>query len=528
MSRVSASSLPNQTDNIPIPPTVVVNLPDLHMSQPQSVKHSSVAVPVQNFAAPRHPTRKWRLRLSAFVPNMSLGNAFFALAILVFVLGNVEPVFNPAPSVPQPPGQLGSYPGTLGNVGYIFHFFGGVGYVATGFFQFISPIRRTFPKFHRVTGYAFYIFQLVTLIGNLIFLFGRTSFLKGGVASFVASTFIFNPWWVFCSVQSLMMILRGDIVKHRVFVIRSVAVSTGNFMVPPLDSLIRIIVPSVDPTLSYAAGFWFGFTLGVVVGEVCIYFVYSRPTRQKTSAVVPVTLQRTTGIYGDFSSWTEFTVILKEQSGNYIRLLMEAPFNLFVPAAHHISIQHPQKFKTVRPYTPTSVNGRIVEFLIKKYENGVMSTYLAGLNVNDRVKCAGPFGSYEIKEHPQVLMIAAGTGITPMLSILEHALEALRLSTKFRLVHYNKEIILDHHITSLQQRFAGQFTYDFVKVADTFDLNSVFLSHSFIKSKVWTHTGGNSTVLVCGPRLFCDDIIEKATSCKIPQREVFAFGYSDR
>jgi NAD(P)H-flavin reductase len=491
-----------------------------------AVMLSSAVIPVSAASATHstQTTRKWRMRLSSFLPNVSRGNAFFALAILTFILGNVEPAFNPAPSVPQPPGQLGSYPGTLGNIGFIFHFFGGVGYIATGLFQFISPIRRMFPKFHRLTGYFFYAFQLVTLIGNLIFLFGRTSYLKGGVASFIASTFIFNPWWVFCSIKSLVAILRGDILKHRIFIIRSVAVSTGNFLVPPIDSLIRIVDPSVDPKLSYAAGFWFGFTLGVVIGEICIHFVYPSPK----VTVAPAMLPLTSGIDVELSSWTELTVILKEQSGNYFRLILEAPFNLFIPPAYHISIQHPQKLKTFRPYTPVSANGRTVEFLIKKYENGVMSSYLAGLNVSDRVKCCGPFGSYEIQEHPQILMIAAGTGITPMLSILKHALEVLSLSTKFRLVHYNKEMILENHIASLKQNFGDQFTYDIVKDADAFDLNSVLLNHSFAANKLRTYTGGSATVLVCGPRLFNDDMFEKAVSCGIPQVEVFAFGYSDR
>jgi NAD(P)H-flavin reductase len=487
---------------------------------------SSAVIPVDSANTPPQltVTRKWRVRLSAFVPNVSLGNAFFLLAIVAFILGNVEPAFNPAPSIPNPPGQLGSYPGTLGNIGFIFHFFGGVGYIATGFLQFISPIRRIFPRFHRVIGYAFYVFQLITLMGNLIFLFGRTSFLKGGVASFIASTFIFNPWWVFCSVKSLLAIIRGNVVQHRVFIIRSVAVSAGNFLVPPFDSVIRIIIPSVDSTLSYATGFWFGFSLGIILGEICIYLVYPDPK----FTVVPMIQKRTPGVYGLLSSWTEMTVVRKEHSGNYFQLILEAPFKLIIPPAHHISIQHPHKLNTFRPYTPISADGRTVEFFIKKNDMGVMSSYLAGLNVNDRVKCTGPFGSYEIQEHPQVLMIAAGTGITPMLSILKHALEALSLSTKFRLIHYNKEIILDDAIVTLKHNFVSQFAHDFVKDADAFDLNDVLRNHSFTKNKPRTYTGGNATVLVCGPRVFCDDMIEKALSCGIPEAEIFVFGYSDR
>jgi ferredoxin-NADP reductase len=460
------------------------------------------------------------MRWSVLIPNASLGNVFFLLSIAAFILGMVEPVFNPFQST-RPEGQLGSYPGTVGNVGFIFHFYGGIGYISTATLQFLSPLRRTFPKFHRVVGYLFFFFQLITLTGNLIFLFGRNPYLKGGPSSFLAATFFFNPWWVYNSVQSIRAITRGDVAQHHIYMIRTVAVSVGNFIVPPIDTIIRLILPGVHPELAYSAGFWASYIIAIILGEVCIHYVYPTPK------VLPIIAKGTSGVYENLDSWTELTLILKEQYGNYFRIILEAPCNVFIPPAYHMTIRHPEKFNTFRPYTPISCNGKTIEFFIKKYEKGVMSSYLASLNVGDQVQCCGPFGSYEIQDHSQVLMIAGGTGITPMLSILRYSLETLQLQTKFHLVLYNKEWILENELAALRQQFGDQFECDFVKDSNAYNLDPVLQYHSSGKHKQH-HTGSNSTVLLCGPRAFCDKMIAKAASCGIPQNEVFAFGYSDR
>jgi len=462
------------------------------------------------------------VRLSALIPNSSIANAFFAMAIGAFVLGMVEPVFNPDPPAPNPPGQMGSYPGSIGNAGYIMHFFGGIAYIACGVFQFVSPLRRTFPKIHRILGYGFYVAQLITLIGNLIFLFGRTSYLKGGAISFIAATFVFNPWWVYCSGTNLVAIIHGDVYKHHIYAIRAIAVSTGNFLVPPIDSIIRLIVDGIDAEASYGAAFWFSFCLGIIMGEICIKIVYPAP-----KSPVVVLSQETTGVYQDLPPWTQLTLVLKEQSGDYFRMIFEAPFNVSVPPAYHITFQHPHKFNTSKPYTPISAKGRQIEFLIKKYQNGLMSSYLTGLNVGDQVRSCGPYGSFEVKEHSEVLMLAAGTGITPMISILKTALEMLHLKTKFKLVFFNKQLILENQLASLSDQFGDQFEYEFVPDKTAYSVNPALQSHKSVK-RITSYTGSNSTVLVCGPRQFCDAMIAKAESCGIPQCDVFAFGYSDR
>ncbi len=83
----------------------------------------------------------------------------------------------------------------------------------------------------------------------------------------------------------------------------------------------------------------------------------------------------------------------------------------------------------VRPYTPISTNADVGTFdlLIKKYEGGKMSTFLGNLSPSEEAKVAFkhiPFNvkiQYPFKSPKTIIMIAGGTGITPMIQAL-HAI----------------------------------------------------------------------------------------------------------
>ena len=72
---------------------------------------------------------------------------------------------------------------------------------------------------------------------------------------------------------------------------------------------------------------------------------------------------------------------------------------------------------TIRPYTPTSDEDArgYIEFVIKKYPDGPMSTHLHNMVPGQRLDFKGPIPKYkwEQNKHPAVGMIAGGTGITP-------------------------------------------------------------------------------------------------------------------
>lgn len=65
-------------------------------------------------------------------------------------------------------------------------------------------------------------------------------------------------------------------------------------------------------------------------------------------------------------------------------------------------------------------------FLIKTYNNGLLSKQLA-LKASDEVvfvsQSKGSLDLLRLRNHTRFAMMAAGSGITPMVSVLEHLLE---------------------------------------------------------------------------------------------------------
>jgi CDP-4-dehydro-6-deoxyglucose reductase len=82
------------------------------------------------------------------------------------------------------------------------------------------------------------------------------------------------------------------------------------------------------------------------------------------------------------------------------------------------------KSEVKRSYSIANVsqeNGPL-NFLIKKYENGLMSDYwFKGAKVNDLLRIEGPLGSFFLRETKleNIIFLATGTGIAPIKAILE-------------------------------------------------------------------------------------------------------------
>ncbi|WP_454625414.1 2Fe-2S iron-sulfur cluster-binding protein [Bradyrhizobium cenepequi] len=79
--------------------------------------------------------------------------------------------------------------------------------------------------------------------------------------------------------------------------------------------------------------------------------------------------------------------------------------------------------RVTRPYSFTSAPGsNVATFLIRNLPDGSMSAYLsAKARRGDRLLLDGPFGSFYLRATRRpILFIAAGTGVGPFLSMLEH------------------------------------------------------------------------------------------------------------
>ncbi|KAI7834538.1 hypothetical protein BX661DRAFT_175031 [Kickxella alabastrina] len=132
------------------------------------------------------------------------------------------------------------------------------------------------------------------------------------------------------------------------------------------------------------------------------------------------------------SEYRKFKLTAKIQlSPNTARYRFELPSSesvLGLPIGRHIQLMAVIDDKDVmRSYTPTSTDRDkgYFELVVKTYPNGLISSYLAAMEIGDTINVRGPSGAFRYTPNMSraIGMIAGGTGITPMYQIIQHILD---------------------------------------------------------------------------------------------------------
>ncbi|KAH7915363.1 NADH-cytochrome b5 reductase [Hygrophoropsis aurantiaca] len=172
--------------------------------------------------------------------------------------------------------------------------------------------------------------------------------------------------------------------------------------------------------------------------------------------------------------WQEFTlkekIVVSPNTAIYRFALPHPEDVLGLPIGQHISVSAEINGKDImRSYTPTSSDDDLGHFdlLIKSYEKGNISRYVALLKIGDKVRVRGPKGFF--KYHPtlsrEIGMIAGGTGITPMLQIIRAALKNPEDRTKLNLIYANvneEDILLRTELDALAKGHPDRFRVYYV------------------------------------------------------------------
>ncbi|SCV02327.1 LAMI_0G17920g1_1 [Lachancea mirantina] len=190
-------------------------------------------------------------------------------------------------------------------------------------------------------------------------------------------------------------------------------------------------------------------------------------------------------------------------SPNDISGLELASFLLFKP----IDSMNPS---CIRPYTPISSlnNEGELELVVKHYPKGKMSSHLFSLQEGDKVSATGPIKTFEWKENQKnsVLLLGAGSGITPMFQLIRGILENPKDKTKINLLYANKtpsDIILKVELDELHRKFPDQFnvTYFVESLESGFEGKSGFITKKDLKQ---CDEKQSSQVFICGPPKFVE------------------------
>jgi ferredoxin-NADP reductase len=190
--------------------------------------------------------------------------------------------------------------------------------------------------------------------------------------------------------------------------------------------------------------------------------------------------------------------------------------------------------RVTRSYTiSSSVHENYVEITSKRMENGWVSVFL-----NERAKpglaveASGPYGRFYFDEtlHKSIVLVAAGSGITPMISMLRY-IDNLELATPVRLlycVRTSADIIFENELVRLS-RSVPNFKYEVClsRPDPTWKGCSGRLTQEFVTRNVTDLD--SPTFFLCGPKGFMDNARQILSTLDVNQDRILqeSFGESN-
>jgi len=187
-----------------------------------------------------------------------------------------------------------------------------------------------------------------------------------------------------------------------------------------------------------------------------------------------------------------------------------------------------------RSYTVSSspVHENYVEITPKRMENGCVSVFL-----NERAKpglaveASGPYGQFYFDEtlHKNIVLIAAGSGITPMISILSY-IDDLELATPVTLlycVRTGADIIFENELSRLS-RSLPNFKYELClsRPDPTWKGRSGRLTEEFVCQSVTDLD--SPTFFLCGPNGFMDNARHVLLTLGVTQDRILQESFGER
>uniref|UniRef100_A0A6B2L7H2 NADH-cytochrome b5 reductase n=1 Tax=Arcella intermedia TaxID=1963864 RepID=A0A6B2L7H2_9EUKA len=210
---------------------------------------------------------------------------------------------------------------------------------------------------------------------------------------------------------------------------------------------------------------------------------------------------------------------------------------LHVPVGYHISIIHTINGKLKkRNYTPITDKPKYFEIMVKLYKTKKMSEHLHKMKPKEKIGMMGPFGKWKHApgKYSRYIMLAAGTGITPMYQVLsalnaepppqpssnEHATSSVLLyANKTR-----KDVLLKKKLDYWNcARFAMHYMLSDEPTPDNEFLKGQ-IDRTIVESVLKPNIEDKlELVLICGPSGFCSKAEEILAELQYPKDRIIVF-----
>jgi len=400
-----------------------------------------------------------------------------------------------------------------------------------------SPtLKRRLIRFHRIGGYLFVVLLcvMVWIMSQRLVGFGLSkapAFVNVHVALAVL---------LLALVGLKLLIARR--YKHLYSLLAQVGTTifATSFVMVSLPLLSQVFQASSPTGLRLPLALLFAIPLCLAL----YLLVVKRPkkhamdvTRPRVLLAEPGGAAPTQSRTGGAGSMTLLLVQIEQQTHDTktLRFLLPEGTSLRAKPGQFLTFHWLIKGKRVtRAYTISSSpsQAKYVEITPKRVENGCVSNYLHDdAKLGLAVEATGPHGKFFFDEtaHPSIVLIAAGSGITPMISIVRY-INSLRLPTRVTLlycVRSRNDIMFGAELERLQNSMPS-FHYS-VTLSQP-DENWIGNKGRLTQEYVFGHVNDleRPIYFLCGPRGFMENARSILTCLGVDEDRIIEESFGDR
>jgi ferredoxin-NADP reductase len=389
---------------------------------------------------------------------------------------------------------------------------------------------------HRVGGYLFVILLCITA-------YGMSQRLAGlGITGHLPTHLVLHIVLVLVLVPLLLVkILIARRYKHSHSSLKALGITI--FVI----SFVLVAIPTLSELLSAASPGSLGLRLatGLVVA-VCLVqcaLVFKKRNQLHASAEssgIPAISAQLTPVTNHENAKSPMHLLLSQteqqtHDTKTLRFQVQDERLLCAKPGQFLTFQWTiEGHRVTRSYTISSspVHENYVEITPKRMENGCVSVFL-----NERaepgltVEASGPYGRFYFDEtvHKSIVLIAAGSGITPMISMLRYIddLEVAAPVTLLYCVRTGADIIFENELVRLSKSLP-KFKYEVClsKPDPAWKGRSGRLTEELVSRNVTDLD--SPTFFLCGPKGFMDNARQILSTLGVSQDQILqeSFGES--
>ncbi|XP_068603427.1 cytochrome b5 reductase 4 [Brachionichthys hirsutus] len=212
-----------------------------------------------------------------------------------------------------------------------------------------------------------------------------------------------------------------------------------------------------------------------------------------------------------------------------------------LPVGKHVFLKAlVHEAEVVRPYTPVEprlaaapwdpLRESDIYLLIKVYPDGLFTPYLSSLPVGAHVSVSGPEGAFSLRpldDITHLYLVAAGTGLTPMLRLVPLALQDIESISKIKLLFFNRreeDILCRRDLDELAAtRESFEVEHVLSEPGGGWTGRRGRIDDAVLRDSLCRPAGSKCCVCVCGPAPFTELTVRLLKQQGFGEEELHAF-----